>query len=129
MADPTDYIFDALDAGLSRPVGDGRAPDDTSLPYAIFNPGTVQTDGGTVTSTDYNLTPQVTVVGAGRRDCQHLANEARAIILALRNLGSLDVMQEASVLLRRMLPREDKVNPPVFTLVEQYQLLTTPATA
>lgn len=90
MIDPGEIVnavIEALAAATGRPVGDGKAPPDRSLPYHVVRtiPGG-STDGSMGDpNADLELPIQIDTVAGTRDGADHGATRARSVILGRLN--------------------------------------------
>lgn len=123
----TKAVLAALRATWSR-VGEGVAPDDATLPYAVLyasGPGPL---GGPVSDPHADGSPllQLTCVGGTSEQAEALADRLRPVLLTRPTVTGQRVMQ---VILETSQPvrRDDSTSPPEYYAADQVRVLITPA--
>jgi hypothetical protein len=121
-----------LNTELDRTVFDGYVGprDDSALPYAVmYAAGHGRLDGpvGAPHEDDDPLI-QITSVGGSREQAQWMAGKVRHAFLdpGLTITGRA-LLEPVELVLSLPVRRDDQVNPPLFYVVEQFRVRTTPA--
>lgn len=120
-------VLTALRVAWPR-VGDGEAPADLTLPYAVmYDAGGAGLDGP-VADPHADGAPllQVTCVGSTREQARWLADKLRPTLLT-RPTVTGQVVWQVSLESSRPVQRDDSTAPPLFYAADQARYLTTPA--
>lgn len=122
----TDRLLAVLRTAWAR-VGDGVAPADTTLPYAVLYPaGSGLLDGpSSDPHADRPGLYQITCVGGTREQAEALADLLRPVALGLSGITGRKVMQ-AWLETSQPVRRDDSTDPPLYYAADQVRVLTTP---
>lgn len=120
-------VLTALRVAWAR-VGDGEAPADLTLPYAVLYRAGGGGLSGPVSNPHADGSPllQLTCVGATAEQADWLADKLRPTLLTRPTVTGQRVMQ-VSLETSQPVRRDDSTDPPLFYAAEQVRLLTTPA--
>lgn len=123
----TDALLAALRAAHPR-VGDGQAPTDKTLPYAVLYPAGPGELSGSASDplADGRCLFQITCVGQDRLQAQALADRLRPVALGPLTITGRKQMQ-SFLETSQPVARDDSSAPPLFYAVDQVRLWTTPA--
>lgn len=125
----TKAVLTALRNAWPR-VGDGEAPEDLELPYAVL----YRAGGGALTGpiadphADGSPLLQLTCVGATATQAGWLADKLRPDFLATPTMpGSGQKVMQVYLETSQPVRRDDSSKPPLFYAADQARFLTTPA--
>lgn len=121
----TDAILGVLETAGYR-IGDGQAPEDNTLPYAVLYPLVASTNG-TLDNPDEDLAYecQISLVGKTRPQVENLADEIRdtimntPLVIAGRSVFRIQPVYGA-------VRPDDDVQPPLFFIPDRYLIWTVP---
>lgn len=125
----TDAIISRLTTGTGKNIGDGVAPADGTLPYAVVTPLADGDYDGPMNDwqADVAMEWQVTSVGATRSQAQWMQDKCRdAMLNAAITVPSRAVMK-AELAGGGFVERDDDFQPPLFYAVDIFSVLVTPS--